>query len=67
MRLIINGKELDVDDSVTTVHALLLSRQLAGSPCAVEVNASLVPRRQHDQHVLQDGDQVEIVTFVGGG
>jgi thiamine biosynthesis protein ThiS len=36
-------------------------------PCAVEVNRMLVPKRRHEQHMLLEGDQVEIVTFVGGG
>jgi sulfur carrier protein len=67
MRLTINGDEMEVGDTVATVHDLLQLRQLAGSPCAVEVNATLVPRRAHEQHVLKDGDRVEIVTLVGGG
>ena len=32
-----------------------------------EVNLELVPKAQHEQHVLADGDRVEIVTLVGGG
>ena len=34
---------------------------------AVEVNLELVPRRRHAEHVLRDGDRVEVVTLVGGG
>jgi len=34
---------------------------------AVEVNRTLVPRALHAALRLADGDQVEIVTFVGGG
>jgi thiazole synthase len=34
---------------------------------AVELNQELVPRQQHAHTVLKDGDQVEIVTLVGGG
>jgi thiamine biosynthesis protein ThiS len=33
----------------------------------VEVNRKVVPRRQHAEHTLRDGDTVEIVTLVGGG
>jgi thiamine biosynthesis protein ThiS len=33
----------------------------------VEVNRSLVPRRERDARELRDGDVVEIVTLVGGG
>lgn len=34
---------------------------------AVEVNLELVPRDEHARHVLKDGDQLEVVTLVGGG
>ena len=33
---------------------------------AVEVNRIVVPRSQHEQHALSNGDEVEIVTLVGG-
>jgi thiazole synthase len=34
---------------------------------AVEVNRSVVPRREYAQHHLGEGDEIEIVTLVGGG
>jgi thiamine biosynthesis protein ThiS len=34
---------------------------------AVERNFELVPRTRHAHCVLKDGDQLEIVTLVGGG
>jgi sulfur carrier protein len=34
---------------------------------AVEVNRELVPRATYAATALRDGDQVEIVHFVGGG
>jgi sulfur carrier protein len=34
---------------------------------AVEVNRTLVPRATYAGTPLRDGDQVEIVHFVGGG
>jgi thiamine biosynthesis protein ThiS len=34
---------------------------------AVEVNGDIVPLRRHAETMLQDGDSVEIVTFVQGG
>ncbi len=66
MVLTINGQPQTVPDGAT-VTQLLEGRDLQGSPCAVEVNESLVPRRMHADHLLSDGDRVEIVTLVGGG
>lgn len=51
----------------TTVAALLAQLELRPAFVAVEVNLDLVPRARHGQHVLHSGDQVEVVTLVGGG
>jgi sulfur carrier protein len=34
---------------------------------AVEVNREIVPRASYASTILHDGDQVEIIHFVGGG
>ena len=51
----------------TTMSDLLESMQVNNRYCAVECNQELVPRETHSTTTLQDGDQVEIVTLVGGG
>ena len=62
----VNGQPQTLPDGAT-VAALLVEQKLNSQPCAVEVNKSLVPKRQHTQHILREGDAVEIVTLVGGG
>ncbi len=51
----------------STVTDLLSRLDVAPGPCAIEVNQVVVPRSTHHQHTLHDGDDVEVVTFVGGG
>jgi sulfur carrier protein len=34
---------------------------------AVEINLDIVSRARHATHVINDGDRIEIVQFVGGG
>lgn len=34
---------------------------------AVERNGDIVPKSQYDEMILQDGDSIEVVSFVGGG
>ncbi|MBQ9155443.1 MAG: sulfur carrier protein ThiS [Eubacterium sp.] len=34
---------------------------------AVERNEEIVPKAQYEETILQDGDTVEVVSFVGGG
>lgn len=66
MEIILNGKP-DVRPPAETIEQLVESLGLAGSPCAVEVNRKLVPKSQHDERHLEQGDRVEVVTLVGGG
>ncbi len=63
--IIVNGRGID-KKSLCLSHWLLLNdydRDLI----AVERNGSIVKRNDYDKTVLQDGDTVEIVQFVGGG
>jgi len=34
---------------------------------AVEINGDIVPKSQYESKTLEDGDNVEVVSFVGGG
>jgi len=66
MRITVNGQPRDVQ-GVTTIAELLNQLQVPARGVAVEVNQQLAPRSQHAEVQLQDGDQVEVVTLVGGG
>lgn len=66
MQLTING-EAKTCPGVATITDLIGHLELSGRRVAVEVNKQLVPRAQHAEHRLADGDTVEIVTLVGGG
>ncbi|MCC6285608.1 MAG: sulfur carrier protein ThiS [Phycisphaerales bacterium] len=66
MELILNGKPVDRPEG-TTLADLVASCGLAAGACAAEVNKRLIPRRDHAATVLKPGDQVELVTLVGGG
>jgi thiamine biosynthesis protein ThiS len=64
--LTVNGKQETLDREASVEEVL---RRLGVEPAAVavEVNRKIVPRKLHSTCVLRDGDQVEVVTFVGGG
>lgn len=66
MRLTVNAESRELPDGAT-VAALLASLALPSTRVAVEVNRQLVRRLQHGEHVLHDGDVIEVVTLVGGG
>lgn len=66
MELSINGEKRSFPGPLT-VQQLLVELEQGMERVAVEVNRAVVPRAQHPNHALKDGDEVEIVTFVGGG
>lgn len=66
MNVFVNGQPRQVP-SGTTVAELLVLLKLPIRGIAVEVNQSIVPRVRHPEHPLQDGDQLEVVSLVGGG
>lgn len=61
----INGTELDIAGK--TVAGYLETTDYNRSRIAVERNGEIVPKSKYDSTVLEDGDVVEVVSFVGGG
>ena len=61
----ING--IDVDAAGKTLAEYLAGADYDPRRIAVEYNGSIVPKAQYEQTVLEDGDTVEVVSFVGGG
>ena len=61
----INGTELDAAGK--TVAQYLETTDYNRSRIAVERNGEIVPKSEYDSTVLNDGDVVEVVSFVGGG
>jgi sulfur carrier protein len=66
MRIEVNGEARNVAEG-STVGELLQTLGLGSGPIAVERNRVLVPRAEHAATRLAEGDQLEIVQFVGGG
>lgn len=66
MEILVNGEQRQVADGICLsdlVHELGLARRRI----AIELNHDLVPRDEHGARALKAGDQVEIITAVGGG
>lgn len=66
VQISVNGNPKEIAPG-TTVAGLLELLKIERAQVAVEVNAAVVKKARHAEHALQQGDQVEIVTFVGGG
>lgn len=66
MHLVINGKE-QIFENRLTLSQLVEQLGMKGDRVAVELNREIVSRAQWPETSLNDGDQLEIVHFVGGG
>ena len=66
MQIEINGERREVAEG-TTISTLLRALEVTQPHVAVEVNLEVVPRAQHGETTLRDGDRLEVVTLVGGG
>lgn len=66
MRLTINGEEQEQAGPLS-VAGLLERLRLDRRKVAVERNLAIVPRGSYETALLEEGDRIEIVAFIGGG
>jgi len=66
MTIVVNGQPRQLARPAT-VAELLRQLEMPTRGVAVEVNLQIVPRLRHAEHLLAEGDRLEIVTLVGGG
>jgi thiamine biosynthesis protein ThiS len=66
MKVMLNGKETDFDKSIS-INSLIANLNLDPKIVAIEKNREIVPISEFNESVICDGDQIEIVQFVGGG
>ncbi len=65
MNLKVNGQPREMPEG-TTVLTLLADIKLSPDKVAIELNRRLLKTEKYDSP-LKENDEVEIVTFVGGG
>lgn len=66
MHIVINGKETE-QPAPLTVLALLNNKELDPATVVVELNREILPGKHFGATMLQDGNKLEILRFVGGG
>jgi sulfur carrier protein len=62
----LNGEPYEIAGPVT-ISALLAELNIDPRIVAVEHNVAVVKRQQYEHTLVREGDEVEIVRFVGGG
>jgi sulfur carrier protein len=66
MQITLNGTLHTIPPNSTLLY-LLRDTKLEARRIAVEVNEQIIPRAQHAECILSEGDRVEIIHAVGGG
>ena len=61
----VNGTELNIAGK--TISEYLSTTNYDPKRIAIERNGDIVFKSQYDATILEDGDSLEIVSFVGGG
>ena len=66
MHIQVNGESRQVRKEIN-VTGLLQDLQLNVERVAVEINLEILDRRDFDARILEEGDRIEIMSFIGGG
>lgn len=65
MKLVVNGEALETEDH--TLSSLIHALDYEGEWLATAVNGELVHAEDRQEHVLRDGDRIEILSPMQGG
>ena len=66
MKIILNGEDFEIAEPLS-LSSLLAQLEIDSRRVAVEHNLIVVKREQLDTVTVSEGDQIEVVNFVGGG
>ena len=66
VQITLNGEPFEIEQPLSLV-ALLDRLDIDARRVAIEHNLTIIKRQRFPEVIVGDGDQVEIVNFVGGG
>ena len=66
MNILLNN-EPEILYEGSTVKTLIEKCNIKNKYYAVEINKKIIPKSDHEKHVIKDGDRIEIITAIGGG
>ena len=67
MKLSVNGEQKDWPEDVNNLIDILKQLGYEGRSIAIAVNQEFVPKKDYPNTVIQEGDDLEIVTPIQGG
>lgn len=67
MKLIVNGKAVNVSDDLTVSQLLVERKVKMPDMVSVELNGQILRRTEFNKTTVKDEDKVEFLYFMGGG
>ncbi len=67
MKLMINGEEVMVPNSLQSITDLLKHLNLHDQVVIAEVNEEIINNQKQSETQIKENDKIELVRFVGGG
>ncbi len=66
MQITINSKSIDVDNNIS-VDKLLLLQNISKETSVLTINDNFVDKETYISTIIKENDNIEIMSFVGGG
>ncbi|PHR58893.1 MAG: thiamine biosynthesis protein ThiS [Arcobacter sp.] len=66
MKLIVNGEDKVYQEEITLLE-MMNDLGIVDKVMAAAVNMNIVKQESWNEHLLNDGDKIELLDFVGGG
>ena len=67
MKITVGGEKKEVADGLTVAELIVLEQVEMPEYVTVSINEQFIERSTFESHVLQEGDEVEFLYFMGGG
>jgi sulfur carrier protein len=66
MKIKLNGSEIEVNDNISVLELMKMKNFDLTKYVAI-VNEDVIPKSKISEVILKEGDEVEIITMMGGG
>jgi len=67
MKIVVNGKTYDIEDSVTSLEGVISYIGINPKNTVCMINGEVVPLEKYPETNVTDGDALDVLAFVGGG
>lgn len=62
----LNGNTVSDSEGIT-LEEIIRRQNFVKSRIAIEINGTIISKKEYETTQVQDGDVIEVVSFVGGG